>query len=79
MSDVKYWFLLGALCVGGTLAGCKDKPAPTLAPTASALQAAPAAPTAAHFSVDSGVEQSHLLDGLTAREDRRRRFGRPVR
>lgn len=61
MSDVKQWFLLGALSIGGTLAGCKDKPAPTLAPTASALQAAPAAPTAAAFSVDSASSKVTFL------------------
>ena len=61
MSDVNYWFLVGALCVGGTLSACKDKPTATLAPTASALQAPPAAPAAAQFSVDSASSKVTFL------------------
>ena len=61
MSDVNYWFLVGALCVGGTLAACKDKPTATLAPTASALQAAAAAPAAVQFSVDTASSKVTFL------------------
>lgn len=61
MSDVKYRLLAGVLCLGGTLIGCKEKPSAQLAPTASALQAAPAAPTAAQFSVDSASSKVTFL------------------
>ncbi|MEO6600347.1 MAG: hypothetical protein ABIQ16_10775 [Polyangiaceae bacterium] len=61
MNDVKYWFLLGSLCAAAALGGCKDKPLPTLAPTASALQAAPIAPAAAQFSVDSASSKVTFL------------------
>jgi hypothetical protein len=53
MGDLKYRILFGALCVSGALSACKEKPSATLAPTASALQAAPAAASAAQFSIDS--------------------------
>jgi hypothetical protein len=54
MSDVKFWFLIGALCASSVpLTGCNDKPKVELAPVASALQAAPAGATATQFSVDS--------------------------
>jgi len=63
MVDVKYCFLLGALCLAGTLSGCKEKPSAQLAPTASALQAAPVAASATHFSVDSASSKvSFLMD-----------------
>jgi len=61
MSDAKYRFLAGVLCLGGTLIGCKEKPAAQLAPTASALQAAEAAPSAARFSVDSASSKVTFL------------------
>jgi len=61
MSDVKYRLLAAGLCLGGTLIGCKEKPAAQLAPTASALQAAPAAPSAAQFSVDSASSKVTFL------------------
>ena len=61
MSDVSHWFLLGALCAGSALTGCKDKPSATLAPTASALQAAPAAAAAVPFSVDSASSKVTFL------------------
>ncbi|HYQ03974.1 MAG TPA: hypothetical protein VER96_35115 [Polyangiaceae bacterium] len=61
MSDVKYRVLAGVLCLGGTLIGCKEKPSAQLAPTASALEAAPAAPTAAQFSVDSASSKVTFL------------------
>jgi len=61
MSHVKYRLLAGVLCLGGTLIGCKEKPSAQLAPTASALQAAPAAPTAAQFSVDSASSKVTFL------------------
>jgi polyisoprenoid-binding protein YceI len=53
MTDVRYWCVFGALCSSLGFAGCKDKPQATLAPTASALQAAPAAASATQFSVES--------------------------
>jgi len=61
MNDAKYGFLLGALCLGSTLSGCKEKPSAQLAPTASALRAAPAAPSAKQFSVDSASSQVTFL------------------
>ncbi len=61
MGDVKYRFLFGVLCLGSTLAGCKDKPSANLAPTASALQAAPAAASATQFSVDSASSKVTFL------------------
>jgi len=62
MSDVKFWFLLGALCASATtLSGCKDKPKVELAPVASALQAGPAAATAAQFTVDSASSKVTFL------------------
>jgi len=61
MSDLKYRLLLGALCLGSTLSGCKEKPSSQLAPTASALQAAPAAATATHFSVDPATSKVTFL------------------
>ncbi len=63
MADVKHRFLLAVLCACGTLSGCKDKPSAQLAPTASALQAAPAAASATQFSVDSASSKvSFLMD-----------------
>lgn len=62
MSNVKYWFLFGplwALCA--SLGGCKDKPKAELAPVASALQAATAAPAASQFSVDSASSKVTFL------------------
>lgn len=59
MSVIKYCFLVGAL--GSALAACKDKPSANLAPTASALQAAPAAASATHFSVDSASSKVTFL------------------
>ncbi|MEI9937071.1 MAG: hypothetical protein WDO69_07585 [Pseudomonadota bacterium] len=61
MSDVKYRFLVAALCLYGTLSGCKDKPSASLAPTASALVAAPSAASATHFSVDSASSKVTFL------------------
>jgi hypothetical protein len=61
MSDVKYWFVLGSLCGCAVLAGCKDKPSATLAPTASALQAAPVAASAVKFSVDPASSKVTFL------------------
>jgi len=61
MSDAKYRLLLGVLCLGGTLSGCKEKPSAQLAPTASALQAAPAAASAVQFSVDSASSKVTFL------------------
>ena len=61
MSDVKHWFLVGACCALGALGGCKEKPSANLAPTASALQAAPAAPSATQFSVDSASSKVTFL------------------
>jgi hypothetical protein len=59
MSDVKFWFLIGAL--SASLVACKDKPQVELAPVASALQAAPAAATAVQFSVDSATSKVTFL------------------
>ncbi|MES1173933.1 MAG: hypothetical protein ABUL62_06355 [Myxococcales bacterium] len=63
MSDVKNWFVLGSLCacVAAGVGACKEKPSPTLAPTASALQAAPVAPAAVQFSVDSASSKVTFL------------------
>ncbi len=61
MSDVKEWFLVGSLGLGLTLGACKDKPSATLAPTASALQAAPVAASATPFSVDSASSKVTFL------------------
>ena len=61
MNDVKYRFAFGVLCTLALLSSCKDKPAPTLAPTASALQAAPAPPSAVTFSVDSASSKVTFL------------------
>ncbi len=61
MGDVKYPFWLAVLCLGGTLNACKDKPSATLAPSASALQAAPAAASATPFSVDSASSKVTFL------------------
>jgi len=52
MRDVNHRFLAAVLCLCGTWAGCKAKPAPMLAPTASALQAAPIVASATQFRVD---------------------------
>ncbi|HYP78261.1 MAG TPA: hypothetical protein VER12_19945 [Polyangiaceae bacterium] len=57
MTDPKYPLLLSALCLCGTLSGCKEKPAAQLAPAASALQAAPAPASATQFSVDSATSK----------------------
>ncbi|MEO7038339.1 MAG: hypothetical protein ABI548_30495 [Polyangiaceae bacterium] len=61
MNVVKYSLLLGALCTGLALGGCKDKAQATLAPTASALRAAPAAASAVQFSVDSASSKVTFL------------------
>jgi hypothetical protein len=61
MTDVKCWCVLGALCAGVALVGCKDKPQTTLAPTASALQAAPAAASATQFSVEPASSKVTFL------------------
>jgi hypothetical protein len=61
MTDVNYWCMFGALCASLGFAGCKDKPQTTLAPTASALQAAPAAASATQFSVDSASSKVTFL------------------
>jgi len=63
MRDVNYRFLSGILWMCGTAAGCKAKPAPTLAPTASALQAAPTVASATQFRVDEASSKvSFLMD-----------------
>ena len=60
MNVVRYGFVCAVL--GGNLVlGCKDKPEPSLAPTASALQAAPAAASAEHFSVDAASSKVTFL------------------
>ncbi|HYQ30538.1 MAG TPA: hypothetical protein VER04_25080 [Polyangiaceae bacterium] len=61
MGDVKQPFLLGILCLASTLNACKDKPSASLAPSASALQAAPAAASATPFSVDSASSKVTFL------------------
>jgi polyisoprenoid-binding protein YceI len=61
MGDLKYRFLFGVLCLGGPLTGCKEKPSAQLAPTASALQAAPAAASATQFSIDSSSSKVTFL------------------
>lgn len=61
MSDVKEILLAGVLCLAGTLSGCKEKSTAQLAPTASALQAAPAAAAAVQFSVDSASSKVTFL------------------
>lgn len=61
MNVVKYGFALGALSTGLALGACKDKPQATLAPTASALQAAPAVASAKQFSVDSASSKVTFL------------------
>jgi hypothetical protein len=61
MGDLKYRFLFGVLCLGGTLDACKDKASATLAPAASALEAAPAAASATRFSVDSASSKVTFL------------------
>ncbi|HET7545295.1 MAG TPA: hypothetical protein VFK05_35760 [Polyangiaceae bacterium] len=63
MSAVAYRFLLAVACLGGAFSACKDKPAAQLAPTASALQAAPAPAAALEFTVDSASSKvSFLMD-----------------
>jgi hypothetical protein len=61
MGDAKYRFLLGMLCLAGPPSGCKDKPSASLAPTASALQAAPPAASATQFRVDSSSSKVTFL------------------
>ncbi|MEP7050599.1 MAG: hypothetical protein ABJB12_09615 [Pseudomonadota bacterium] len=61
MNVVKFGFLLGAFGTGLGLGGCKDKAQATLAPVASALQAAPAAASATQFSVDSASSKVTFL------------------
>lgn len=64
MSDVMDRFARfggAVLCATFALAGCKEKPAPTLAPTASALQAAPVAVGAVPFVVDSASSKVTFL------------------
>ncbi|HEY5375443.1 MAG TPA: hypothetical protein VIK01_17305 [Polyangiaceae bacterium] len=61
MTDVKCWGVFGALCASLGLAGCKDQPQATLAPSAAALQAAPAAASATQFSVDSASSKVTFL------------------
>jgi hypothetical protein len=62
MSDERHWFVLASLyACTGLVGGCKDKPSANLAPTASALQAAPAAATAVQFSVDSASSKVTFL------------------
>jgi hypothetical protein len=61
MRDVKRWSALAALCAGALGYGCKDKTQVMLAPTASALQAAPAALTATQFIVDSASSKVTFL------------------
>ncbi len=54
MHDRQNWALSCALCAAVAICGgCKSKPQVTLAPAASALEAAPTAASATHFSVDS--------------------------
>jgi hypothetical protein len=62
MRDVKCLFLMGALCaVGGSPAGCKDKPKVELAPVASALEAAPVTASATRFRVASASSKVTFL------------------
>src|SRR4051812_30694244 len=61
MNVVKCGFVLGAWSAAVALGGCKDKPQATLAPTAAALQAAPAAASASQFSVDSASSKVTFL------------------
>jgi hypothetical protein len=61
MGDLKYRFLFGVVCLCGTLSACKDKPSATLAPTASALEAAPKAVSATRFRVDSSSSKVTFL------------------
>jgi len=61
MGDVKYRFLLAICCLGSSLDGCKDKPSATLAPSASALEAEPAAASATPFSIDSASSKVTFL------------------
>ena len=61
MGKVKYRFLFGMVCLAGALGACKEKPSATLAPPASALQAAPAAASATHFRVDSASSKVTFL------------------
>ncbi|MEI9952099.1 MAG: hypothetical protein WDO74_24710 [Pseudomonadota bacterium] len=61
MGELKSWLLFGILCACGTLSGCKEKASAQLAPTASALQAAPAAASATHFNVDSATSKVTFL------------------
>lgn len=58
MRDPKKAALMFAVCASVASSGCKDKPQVTLAPAASALVAAAAAPTATQFSVDAA--SSHV-------------------
>lgn len=63
MSDVGYRLVFAVVCAGCALSACKGKPAAELAPTASALQAAPAPPAATEFTVDSPSSKvSFLMD-----------------
>ena len=61
MADAKFGLLFAVLCAGGALSGCKDKPSAQLAPTASALVAAPAAASAKQFKVDSATSKVTFL------------------
>jgi hypothetical protein len=62
MSDLKCWFLVGALAVSSAaVPGCKDKAKVELAPVASALEAAPAVVAATQFSVDSASSKVTFL------------------
>jgi hypothetical protein len=61
MSVAKVCFFFAALCQAGGLGGCKDKPSVNLAPTASALVAAPAAASATRFSVDPASSKVTFL------------------
>ncbi len=63
MRDGLNWTLTGALCAAVAISGCKDKPQVTLAPAASALEAAPSAPSATQFSVvPSSSKVTFLMD-----------------
>lgn len=61
MSGRTFRVLLAAVYAGSLLGGCKDKPSAKLAPVASALQAAPAAPSSTRFKVDSSSSKVTFL------------------
>jgi len=62
MNQLRLVCVVGAWCASvAAISGCKGKPKVDLAPTASALQAAPAPPAATQFSVDSASSKVTFL------------------